>query len=468
MKSKVLMTLWAALMLTACGQELVVTPEPNDVNGSKIYTYASDTVSNITDEIARKVANKYTASAGASRALTVANEVVTIRDEKGDAVMYAVNMAGDKGFVVVSASRATEPILAVVEEGRYDPKEVGHMGLKEWEESMTEWINDIRANEELKQIHAAEWLQLTSELQECPSSRSSYISPELQTEIFNAQNEWASNGWTYYSVDYWLDNAVHNPATGLESRMRELQNEISHLTHGPISEISYLVIKDYSTQTLVGPMISTKWDQDAPYNARIPNETHAGCTTIALAQILKYHATIPGYNYSAMPNVLTHADNETCCFIYDIGKKIGIRYEKGEYSATIDQVASCLSSYNYSYEKKDFTTDNVRNSLNNRLPVYVRGTSSSNDGHAWVCDGLLSYNIDNRYVLMVPRGSIGDVSGVFLEDKTSSNMHLSTKFRYNWGWGGLYDGYYGEGIWPSENANYGKDRKILSEIKPKN
>lgn len=44
----------------------------------------------------------------------------TSRSESSDTLIYAVNYADNQGFVLVSANKSTEPILAIVDEGTFN------------------------------------------------------------------------------------------------------------------------------------------------------------------------------------------------------------------------------------------------------------------------------------------------------------------------------------------------------------
>ncbi len=203
--------------------------------------------------------------------------------------------------------------------------------------------------------------------------------------------------------------------------------------------------------TTVLPLLTTTWDQGWPYNALCPSDASgpgghvwAGCVSVAMAQILKYHnypnqglgsygytwGSYPytganfgatTYNWGSMPNSISATNNDIATLIYQTAvscrsmwgaANTGVSYLSGEDPMTrafVNYFKCAFSTIKYvskgSYSDVDW--DNlIQNELTNNRPVYYSGDGSL--GHAWVCDGV-----------------------------DASNM-----YHFNWGWGGLYNGYY--------------------------
>ena len=92
-------------------------------------------------------------------------------------------------------------------------------------------------------------------------------------------------------------------------------------------------------------------------------------------------------------------------------------------------------------------------------PVFMRGTNiSSNEGHAWVCEGYeenitlyAAVYISNEFGL----GEYEYYSGV---RKTNSEY-----FYMNWGWGaGAGNGWFYSDMVSPNSYNFSKDRKVLT------
>lgn len=207
-----------------------------------------------------------------------------------------------------------------------------------------------------------------------------------------------------------------------------------------------------SPSVVVEPLVSTKWNQDAPFNNFAPEYTDdnnntqrcaTGCAATAMAQIMKFHnwpeQGVGHYSYEHQSFGTISSDFSK--HVYDWTNMID-RYNNGEYSnVQADAVAllmkDCGVSLNmnygpvsgasiYSYtpafknyfryssrtvnrsgcETAEFTRI-ITDELQEGRPIIYCGTGEDG-GHAFVVDGY-----DTNYFLHV-----------------------------NWGWGGYSDGYF--------------------------
>lgn len=207
-----------------------------------------------------------------------------------------------------------------------------------------------------------------------------------------------------------------------------------------------------SPSVVVEPLVSTKWNQDAPFNNFAPEYTDdnnntqrcaTGCAATAMAQIMKFHnwpeqgVGYYSYEHQSFGTISSNFSDH----VYDWTNMID-RYNNGEYSSEqADAVAllmkDCGVSLNmnygpvsgasiYSYypafknyfryssrtvnrsgcETAEFTKI-ITDELQEGRPIIYCGTGE-NGGHAFVVDGY-----DTNYFLHV-----------------------------NWGWGGYSDGYF--------------------------
>ena len=216
----------------------------------------------------------------------------------------------------------------------------------------------------------------------------------------------------------------------------------------------------------ISPLLTTRWGQDYPYNRNCPvffgySQCLTGCVATAMAQVMYYHrsnsvpqttATIPAYTCSrtwdfgngpqqisvdAIPagaeidwaamvdeyNGYETARQEQA--VANLMKYCGAavqmdyadRYSGGSsaYSLAVPDALKAYFNYNQGTTIKDrryFSTDDewndlIYDELRSSRPVYYSG-SSSNSGHAFVCDGF-------------------DGAGYY---------HI------NWGWNGSCNGYF--------------------------
>lgn len=204
---------------------------------------------------------------------------------------------------------------------------------------------------------------------------------------------------------------------------------------------------------VVGPLLTTLWDQTYPYNYYCPTcssggnggHVYTGCVATAMAQVLKYwnypttgngshsytHSTYneqtanfgeTTYDWNNMPNSLSSSSNQTsidavATLIYHCGVSVDMNYGTGSSGAySIDVPPALINYFNYApsatYVSRDGFADSqwiafLKNELDEGRPMYYSG-SNTGSGHAFVCDG---YRSDDY-------------------------------FHFNWGWSGS-DGSYG-------------------------
>lgn len=204
---------------------------------------------------------------------------------------------------------------------------------------------------------------------------------------------------------------------------------------------------------VVGPLITTLWDQVEPYNDLCPSDAggpggHAltGCVATAMAQVMKYwnypttgkdshtytHSTYgeqtanfgsTTYDWANMTNTYGGSSTDTqklavATLMYHCGVSVEMNYGPSGSGANSSNVSDAMVNYfRYSPSatmvyRSSYTDAQwiafLKHELDERRPLYYSG-SNVGSGHAFVCDG---YRSDDY-------------------------------FHFNWGWSG-YDGAYGE------------------------
>ncbi len=197
------------------------------------------------------------------------------------------------------------------------------------------------------------------------------------------------------------------------------------------------------------PLLSTEWNQGYPYNEMCPivsgQRAVTGCVATALAQVMKYHAwpaqgqgsntytsgSTPvsldfssiNFSWDVMADTYAAdggdvvANDAVAELMYACGVSVDMQYGASESGAQPFAVAAAMVKYfDYDaairYVSRDFYTladweDYIYNQLVSYGPVQYSG--QSNEGaHSFVCDG---YSGDGY-------------------------------FHFNWGWGGMSDGYF--------------------------
>lgn len=199
----------------------------------------------------------------------------------------------------------------------------------------------------------------------------------------------------------------------------------------------------------IAPMLTTRWDQDAPYNNSCPkigsDYTYTGCVATAVAQVLNYreypvrgtgnHSYIwrnknLSFDYGATEfqwdkMLDTYTSSATAeqkaavaQLMYAVGVSADMNYGTDASGAIAqDAVAGLVRNFGYDksvvYLMRDWYgildwEALVYEQLTKYGPIYYDGVTNDNMGHAFVCDG---YDTDGY-------------------------------FHFNWGWSGMSDGYF--------------------------
>lgn len=204
--------------------------------------------------------------------------------------------------------------------------------------------------------------------------------------------------------------------------------------------------------TMPDPLIKTKWTQSLdPFNRYTPNNYPAGCSAIALAQVVlaNRHANTMTFNgvtcdWDEMESVCNYLNfqssfswsdegkEQVANFIYGLGAEyLDLEYGEdggspsgnlmvGYYIRDAIQALGYSSSLEHSHF---FFTETMRQKTSDMLqaglPVIARGTVVFGQGHVWVIDGY-------AYLPLL-----------------FGNQEF---YHINWGWRGRRDGYYNLGV----------------------
>ncbi len=309
-------------------------------------------------------------------------EIENVKPEtQGSLTLYYIVSFENKGFIIVSADDNLPPVLGYVFNSRYDENQPP---------AFKNWMKDYE-----KQIIYAIHNNLLSGLS-------------------------ATNEWTRL----------------LTSTPEQLKQK-----------------KDIKT---VSPLIRTTWDQGKYYNNLCPltangpdGHAWAGCVPTAMGQIMNYYRfpasgtgsnmyndTIPpevynslsadfgnaSYQWDLMPLEVTERQNDSAVakLLYHLGVSVNLNYGSDGSGMYNHKAAYALrTNFHYSpdcqYVFRDTATHTnwkqlILSHLDEKKPLYYAGWADTINvsGHAFVCDGYQ----DTSY------------------------------FHFNWGWGGLYDGYF--------------------------
>ncbi len=257
------------------------------------------------------------------------------------------------------------------------------------------------------------------------------------------------------AFEYWMNGVKQEIKRGIESDLQcDDQNKAlwdSYLNG------NHLNIKSENADTY---LLKTRWNQLDPYNGSCPlfgtERTVTGCVATTMAQIMKYYnypakgkgskdayagslVAVPAVNfdvdydwdnmldvYTDPLNVPTQTQKEAVAtLMYHCGVSVSMNYSTnalgGSAASDFNAAKALVDYFGYSNELQmkyrtyysDEEWENMlKNEIDNKRPVLYSGYYTilglGKGGHTFVCDG---YNDENY-------------------------------FHFNWGWGGLYDGYF--------------------------
>ena len=326
----------------------------------------------------------------------ITTELTKSSTDRCDTLAYVFNFDNNEGFTIIAANKSLPPMLAITENGHYEPQE--------------------------------------------------------KTGVEN--------------FDYYMESLLEK-LTALES---------------PEEPGRGVILEYYYTHDTIGseqdPLMSSLWGQDDIYGGFCPNGL-SGCTPTAIAQVMNYHqhpasivttvemgnafVTYPircnvpiNWNY-IQSHIITHTATQACsnyhntisALLREIGSRVNTFYfTNGDGSASFHSlIPSALSSFGYSCHSVESAVGlSVENSIVDHGPVILYGSqNNSSQGHTWVADGYkdwdyitrrydFDYNL-NEYVL------------------SSETIDMVMSLHFNWGWNGLYNGYFAFGVYDVSNPD---------------
>jgi len=265
-----------------------------------------------------------------------------------------------------------------------------------------------------------------------------------------------------------LGYSMKNPAGELGANIRfwlnQYEQEIAYLVEhetlaGDYVSAQWRTLLDGTWQPpksmlSVSPMLTTQWNQNPYYNNLCPSGTPAGCTAIAVAQVMKYwnypaigtgsHSYACGtygtlsanfgattYDWEHMPNRLTSSSSSTqvnavATLCYHVGVSVNMEYAPDGSGAPLLGGAGSYCAKNA-----------LVNYFGYRSTLQGVYKSSYTDAQ-WV--QLLKDELDAGRP--IPYAGFDPTAGhafVF------HGYNSSSQFYINWGWGGSYDGYFSMG-----------------------
>lgn len=265
----------------------------------------------------------------------------------------------------------------------------------------------------------------------------------------------AGNGYVVLSADDaalpvlgYSDSGTFDPAQMPDAMRYWLDMYATEIAYARANSYAAAPASRASDWAAISPLCSTEWNQDSPYNDLCPESSgvhaYTGCVATAMAQMMKYHQ-YPAVGSGTLTNtslsqttIVNLADypfqwdqmldvygrnataaqkNAVAELMLCCGMSVDMNYGLDSSGAATDIMPSALINY-FNYDKnchlmtRDYYTATewdaaVYNEIKNVGPVVYAGTTAYGDGHCFIADG-----------------------------------YQDGYFHFNWGWGGVSDGYY--------------------------
>lgn len=315
-----------------------------------------------------------------------------------DTLFYVFNYADNAGFAIVSALKGTTGLLAVTEEGFYDPNSKSY---KE-NEGFTMFMDIAKTyltivNESDKSVSP----QNTSGFDIITQTETRYDSTMIGRVIPMIETRWGQTGCeaTYTPNGY---SGCANTA------MAQIMSYYQYPTQININYPGASI----NTQTL-------NWNGIKQHNVEhtILNCTANEASHKAIGQLHRQlgHLTNSEYLFSS-----------TGTNIHDV-------------VAVFNQLGYSVPNFSY------FTQDNVIEHLSNGKPIFMVGTDPDYGGHGWVADGYLKYQIQGSEWIK----ELGETDWTLAQMLTPYN---ETFLHMNWGHDGNCNGYFRTNVFDLNSA----------------
>ena len=460
---------WSILtLLVACTQEDFAPISTADLIESEAVTDENS----VTDVDLDNLVKKFAANKAKSRSESY--KVSTICNESGEPCIYVINY--DRGgWALISATKKYQPILAHSDAGSFDVNGSMPGGLELWRENMVDIITNVdnQLTEDSIAVFKSEWASISpSTVSPLSTNVDHYTDYPVFTSDFTKDDydrlragmakkmaEMRGAGYTIVTFD---DLRYGDLIPGAYGEQGITINDLIQMCEGMTyiyytENFRFLSFAAYKTDYIEekGGNINIKWAQSGNYNQTFPKINDslcvAGCVPVAVGQLMRYlkiPAKYKNFNWDDMP--LNQPTIEISDFLYDIGVEMKTTLGIKTSPTTVENMEKFINKY-FNY-KTSTDARSIDGSLVMIKAVFAPG------GHAWLSQGTSTTQIVVT----------NDIYTYTLENEMTScgNMEQSTTYPssklyfMNWGWGGLYNGYYS-----NTALRYPGDNSLATDIK---
>lgn len=385
--------------------------------------------------VARNAVNRLFAAnsrSGATKEIASVKAIVSTmsRSNMSDTLIYVVNFADENGFVMVSAPRTADEILAVVETGNYDPG-VGtdNPGFNYFLDCALEYL-DTCENDGVVSGDS-----ISSELR--PSNPDGYVTFK---EITDTLVHWG--GRDNYALK------IHWNQTGIYGKY--CPNGIAGCAPLAIGTIAA-----YLNNLTVGKSLLTY---------TFP-ERDVDSDSITWQQFMVHDREYDDGTLRCWEKDKEEIHNEIGRMLRQIGYDCGSEYEAtstgtypGVYTEVLKKYVPAATSVG---QLTKFESYKVMRNIDKGLLLMRSGTAENKGGHAWVADGY-----DYTKVAKTRLKIIRNLTTNNVKIETVSTDTIETSFTsFKWGWGGYQDGYFANNVFEVAGLTFNAPQYISVKIR---
>ncbi len=382
--------------------------------------------------------------------------IVTVTDSTGKPAIYAINF--NDGFIWISATKDYYPILAEVEHGTFTSGDTG-TGLDFIRDELTYSVVSPKPDSIITKMRML-WQKY--ELAEEGEAIRTKVNSEYEEALAELKDIAMDNGYKCYPLSKAKENGMS------ESVYNTFEEKAIDAYAGgsydgsdeyDYDATAYIFEKNYNTNEVINPQVTTHWGQEDPYNSDVPGGKALGCVTVATAQLMKFYKLPIFYNWDAMPN--TGSNDILSAFLADLRIKLKID-DNG--NGLIKNAVSHLNSLSNKYSFKSISYLNstlVNNIKQGNVAIMYGNTGGNTVNHAWICDGYRINKCGLEYILYVLNPSSRDFDYIKWHTERTPTLQDLYTFHMNWGYSGDKDGWFYDGNWIVNGSNYSYNKGMV-------
>lgn len=344
---------------------------------------------------------------------------IAIRNSYDDIVMYAVNFEDNAGFVIISASMKTTPIIAMSNHGCFTSATSSSPLLQQVIEMCISQISRTLNDSDLPvDSYAAYWRPFLPP-NPMNSPRKANASNSDYMEIINRiVDKWIyEDKYEVYNALTFCNDIHGKNLPGLADVLRNLTMPVGWADSRPTNELSFIIVRhtpEFQGVSNQCTPVTTNWTTDSPYNAAVPGAMPLSSEAVAVGQLLYYYNDPVIRQFSASAANPLQNNTEIANFLYDVALNIGTVFGSTYSYASFDNMKYALSTYyHYDFESGQYNEKAIMRSIDNGSPSIIIYYDSENRSHAIITDRYRMVTDRIDYFLMAPLGQPEDPLGPY-------------------------------------------------------